>query len=69
MADLARPPRAVHGSRRPDARVLVLVDDLDRLAGVVERLGVGGRTAPEAVTIEKLTAARDLRRLATGARP
>ncbi len=68
MSDLARPPRAVHGSRRPDARVLVLVDDLHRLARVVERLGVSGRTDPEAVVVAKLSAAAELRRLA-GARP
>jgi hypothetical protein len=41
-----------------------LADRLRRLARRVEHLGVGGRTDPEAITLEKLSVARDLRRLA-----
>jgi hypothetical protein len=41
-----------------------LPDRLRRLARAVERLGVAGRTDPEAILLSKLAIARDLRRLA-----
>ena len=44
------------GSRRPDAS-----DRLRDLARRVERLGIGGRTDPEEVTVYKLTVAAELR--------
>ena len=41
-----------------------LPDRLRTLARAVERLGVAGRTDPEAILLNKLAIARDLRRLA-----
>jgi hypothetical protein len=41
-----------------------LPDRLRTLARAVERLGVSGRTDPEAILLSKLAIARDLRRLA-----
>jgi len=41
-----------------------LPDRLRTLARAVERLGVAGRTDPEAILLKKLAIARDLRRLA-----
>jgi hypothetical protein len=39
-----------------------LAEKLRRLARRVERLGVSSRLDPEAITLEKLSVARDLRR-------
>jgi hypothetical protein len=44
-------------------------DRLHKLARRVERLGVAGRTDPEAVVLGKLTIAGELRRLARTIRP
>jgi hypothetical protein len=41
-----------------------LPDRLRTLARAIERLGVAGRTDPEAILLNKLAIARDLRRLA-----
>ena len=55
MADLVRLPC-----------VLVSADRLRDLARSVERLGVAGRTDPEAIVLAKLGVAHELRRLAGG---
>jgi hypothetical protein len=51
-------------SRRREVLPVTLADRLRALARRIERLGVSGRTDPEAIVVEKLSVARDLRQLA-----
>jgi hypothetical protein len=65
MSNIAAAPRGGKGWRRPDAAPLPTHSDrLHELARRVERLGVAGRTDPEAIVLGKLTIAGEIRRMA-----
>jgi hypothetical protein len=80
MSNIVAAPAGGKGQRRPDANVvrprrptvptlLTHSDRLRELARRVERLGVGGRTDPEAIVLGKLTIAGELRELARAIGP
>lgn len=62
MRDIARRSALAQHARPSDTSSPA--SKLRALARQVERLGVGGRTDPEAITIAKLTVAHEMRQLA-----